>query len=819
MVNYQMRPLPIKEFILVLCGFLMSFGIWAQSISGYVSDKDDAQILPFVSVIIQGSTSGTISDIDGYFSLTPQHYPVTLVFHTLGYTDTLIQVNQPGKIKVLMKEEALELKEAVVTAGENPAIRIVKKAIENRTRNDPQKNTPFYYTTYSKMVFGPDVSQFDNDVILLDSVSKEDSNRYEFRSAMTQHYLFITETVSKRKFSPPNYSYDKIVANRFSGLSNPSFTMIATEFQPFSYYSDYVDVVGLKYLSPLARNSYKNYVFELKDTFVENGDSIFVIYFQPKRGSTFDGLKGTMAISENLYAIKNIRVEQANPSSTMKIEIEQMSEFIAGKQWFPVQFNTHIKMVLEDDSSQDLGISFLNARGKTYVKNIQLPEEIDKKEFPNVQLDLDESANTISDEFWDAHRKEKLNAKEVNTYVVIDSIGTAEKLDKKLKFAEQVVSGLIPIGPISIELNKVIDYNEVEGIRLGLGVRTNNKVSKYFSIGGYGAYGFNDSKFKWGGDLKLNIAPKNDVFAGVKYYNDVSPTGMISFHKKELFNLRSYSDLYISKMDNIEGFQGYLTFRALGDFQNKLFYNHYTQSYTYPYSYIPVGDTVLTPNNSFNRREIGWSFRFGYKEKYIRSFNKNIPMGTKYPYVWVRLVAGNEWMGSSFNYEKVDIRISKNYQIKGVGKVGFQFTGGTTLGDVPLSLLHYGAGMRVNGFNLYIENGFNTMAPNEFVSQTYASGFLHYNMGAIYKTKYSALEISLVTAAGWGTLNNPEYHQGLTFSTMEKGFFESGLLFDKIFVLDTSGLGMGVFYRYGPYKLPKVEDNFGFSLTVMYVFQ
>jgi hypothetical protein len=187
--------------------------------------------------------------------------------------------------------------------------------------------------------------------------------------------------------------------------------------------------------------------------------------------------------------------------------------------------------------------------------------------------------------------------------------------------------------------------------------------------------------------------------------------------------------------------------------------------------------------------------------------------------VWARIAWSDEVLGSSFNYQKIDAKISRNYLIKGIGEIGFQFTGGTTLGEVPVSFLHYGAGMRVNGFNLYIENGFNTMGPNEFLSQTYASGFLHYNLGAVYKMQYSAPEISIVTGAGWGELKNPEYHQELAFKTMEKGFFESGILLDNLFVLNTSGFGLGAFYRYGAYALPKVEDNFGFSFTVKYVFQ
>ena len=802
---------------IVLIGWVVN--LQGQSISGYVSDRVDGRVLPFVSVVIKGTSTGTISDIDGYFALTPKTYPVTLTFHTLGYVDTTIVFTEPKRMKVTLREKALQLEAAVIKAKENPAIRIIKLAIENRDKNNPEKNTAFTYDTYSKMVFGPDVSQFNDELILTDSSTTSDSGRFEFREAMKSHYLFITETVSQRKFSPPNYSYEKIVANRFSGLKNPSFSMISTEFQPFSYYQDYVDVIGLKYLSPLARNSYKDYVFELKEKFAENNDSIYVIYFQPKKGKTFHGLKGLMTISSHNYAITNIRVEQANPSSTMQIEIQQMCELIDGEQWFPVQFNTHLTMVLDPNEAQDFGISFINARGKTYIKNIELRDKMDKSEFPNVILEMTEDANHQNEDYWDKERKEKLNRKEEFTYVKIDSIGEAAKLDKKLLFFESFLSGYIPVGPVSIELDKVLDYNEWEGIRLGMGLRTNDKVSKYFSVGGYLAYGFNDKVTKYGGDLQLNISPKNDVVAGIKYQNDVTATGMVDFHKKMPFNLRSYGELYISKMDKIEGFEGYFGFRLFKDLQNKVFYNNYEQSFNYPYVYQPFGDTVLQTNQPFTRSEIGWSFRFGYKEKYIRSFNQNIAMGTKFPYLWARIALSDPLLGSDFTYKKVDIKMAKNFQIKGVGKIGFQILAGTVVGDVPLSFLHYPAGMRVSGFNLYIENGFNTMKPNEFVSQDYGSAFLHYNMGAIYKTTYSAPEFSVVTAAGWGALARPEDHQEVNFKTMEKGFFESGLLLDNILVLNTSGLGVGVFYRYGPYAFENVQDNFGFSFTAMYVLQ
>ena len=793
--------------------------LMSQSITGYIYDAVDSKPLPFVSIVIDGTNTGTISDIDGFFTLIPKSYPVKLHFHSIGYTDTVLVYLTPKKTVVKMVEKATVLEEAIVVPGENPAIAIIKKAIANRNINNPEKNHSFTYNTYSKMVFGPNVEDVDADIILTDSSSSSDSSNYKFQQAMKMHYIFITESVTERKHIPPNKTYENVIANRFSGFSDPKFTMIASEFQPFSYYSDYVDIIGLKYLSPLARNSYNDYVFELKDTLFQNNDTLYIINFQPKTGHHFNGLIGSMSISSNKYAIQNIKVKQANPTSTMQISLEQMSEYIDGKQWFPVQFNTHILMVMDNSNSSDIRFQFFNAVGKTYVRNIVVDPELSEKDFPNVVLELDKKANHQSDEFWEEQRKKPLSRKEESTYIVVDSLGDKLNFDKKLLVLEALTTGLIPTGPISFELNKMIDYNEFEGIRLGVGLRTNDKISKFVSVGTYAAYGFNDVHWKYGGDIQFNIYRKNDITAGIKYINDVTASGGVEFFKKNAFELRSYSDLYLTRMDKVEGVQGYLTFRALGDFQNKLFYNSYSQSHNYPFVYAPEGDTLLTNNNSFQRVEVGWSFRFGYREKYIRTFGKNVSLGSKYPYLWVRLAHGDKAFGGDYSYSKIDARISKTYLIKGLGKFGFQVDGGTISGDVPSTLLHYARGMRISGFNLYIENAFNTMAPNEFISQHYLSGHIHHSFGPMYKTSFSALEISFISAAGWGAIDNTTSYLGHDSKTMEKGFFESGLLFDNILISGTSGIGLGVFYRYGPYALPEVKDNFGYSFTFLYVLQ
>lgn len=72
-------------------------------------------------------------------------------------------------------------------------------------------------------------------------------------------------------------------------------------------------------------------------------------------------------------------------------------------------------------------------------------------------------------------------------------------------------------------------------------------------------------------------------------------------------------------------------------------------------------------------------------------------------------------------------------------------------------------------------------------------------------------------------MNHPEQHANLDFKTMEKGFFESGLLINNIvrvnyYNIVYLGLGGGAFIRYGPYAEVKTEDNLAYKLSLVLTF-
>ena len=53
---------------------------------------------------------------------------------------------------------------------------------------------------------------------------------------------------------------------------------------------------------------------------------------------------------------------------------------------------------------------------------------------------------------------------------------------------------------------------------------------------------------------------------------------------------------------------------------------------------------------------------------------------------------------------------------------------------------------------------------------------------------------------------------------MEKGYYESGILINNILNLGFYSFGVGAFYRYGPYSLDKISDNFAWKFTMTFPF-
>lgn len=101
---------------------LLSSVAFAQTaIRGTVIDDGTGETIPFADVVVQGTTHGTTTDLDGAYHLDVDPGTYALVFNYLGYADLVVENIEvkDGQIEVLdvrMGEDTEQLAEVVVTA-------------------------------------------------------------------------------------------------------------------------------------------------------------------------------------------------------------------------------------------------------------------------------------------------------------------------------------------------------------------------------------------------------------------------------------------------------------------------------------------------------------------------------------------------------------------------------------------------------------------------------------------------------------------------------------------------------------------------------
>jgi hypothetical protein len=269
----------------------------------------------------------------------------------------------------------------------------------------------------------------------LDSLTQKQKDKIEKRAG------FISETVVKTT-SVAGRSENRIIAQRTSGLESP--ILVQTFFSLFhssiSFYNNSIPLFLLpftsdrslaEYVSPLADGCLNIYSYQLEDKYVDAADTIFIVSFHPKKGTSFNGLVGTLFISSNNYAIKSIVVEPTE-KGLIGFRFKQDYEFINGK-WFPSVLDEEIGFVEQKVSAK------VNAFPayviKSVIDSVSYNPIASKRDVGFETVYLDEKSLKNSDSIILKSRRDSLTQRELNTYQFMDSVGKRKNYDYWVNFA------------------------------------------------------------------------------------------------------------------------------------------------------------------------------------------------------------------------------------------------------------------------------------------------------------------------------------------------------------------------------------------------
>lgn len=799
----------VKSVIFLLL-FTASFQLAGQTLSLRVVDANSLRPLPFVNVLFDGQNLGTSTNIDGFFSLNSESAD-TIWLSYIGYSKQQMAISdlQDGD-QISLSPSPVQLCEVEVFPGENPADVIMQRVVANRDRHRPENLDSYRYQSYNKLTFSLDDTSRKEFAASL--YEKPDSANLILKKLLEQQDLFLMESVSNKIYQKPQKEKEVVIASRVSGLEDPSFFLLATQLQSFTFYQDYVRLFEKRFLSPVSPNSWTRYLFMLEETLqTSTDDSLFVIRFQPRKNKNFQGLKGILKISSDGYAIESLRVSAADASNDrLQLSVEQAYDKLPSGYWFPKALNSEITVRGLNLPGSGFPASSVNlkALGKTYLSNREVNLSIDRQQFQGPQLNVDPLA-THPETAWDTLRSVSLSPNDSLVYQLIDSLGQQNRFDAKMFIVESLADYRLPVGKVDLVLDRMIGLNKLEGLQLGLALETNPKFSRWLSLGAFWRYGLRDKKDKYGGDVRLKLHQKSKASLFFHYENDVREDGAMEFlEQKQPFISRQLDSWYRTNFTYHEMWQAGVVGRLFPSLLTKAYWKDYRLQDP---SFVVAGQA----SQPVDYQLLGVQFRLTFKERLFRRRGEIYSLGSNYPVLhfnYERALRDR----SDRPYQAIEFKLSDSYRIRNLGETELVMLGAFRESGGVVNLLASPPSSRPRLLSLDNKTSFATMRVNEFVTDEMLALFFRHNFGSLlFRYKEVRPDILLAFNAGVGSSSyDQQAGFALQYPSISKGYYEAGLLAAKLLRVGLFELGAGAFYRFGPYHLDSFQDNLALKITL-----
>ena len=822
----------MNYFWSILCLLFSSSLIAQTNIHGQVIDFDSTVPIAFAPITYNKTTIN--ADWEGKFNLIVEDAKLPIKVNYPGYHEKIAypNVSNPRITIKLIPNLSSKQKEIYSEIEVN---NIIKKVIENKKKNDPTKVlSSFQYKNYEylQVTANPDSISPKIDTIfknrwLRKPLIKIDSTNYKFKKVVEKQHLYQTEKVNLIQFAN-NKSKETILATRMAGFDRPLYEYLGLKLVSYSVYENPVEILEIPVQNPISNYGRRLYSYKLIDTVSIAGRKAFRIYFQPKKfnGNKLRGLlyidSETYAISKAYYRIYGVVNIQATYTFNYLKE-EQL--WFPEKRFFKVQKGTNYDDInllggtLKFSSSLDFS-KRKDATDQTYLylESIPFDVEINKPIIvskPTVKIEVPVTSLKKSGEYWTTFTKDTLDPRKIKTYTTIDSLSLSEKIEHKIFLGRKIMNGYFPVSVIDIDLRSLVKYNHYEGFRFGLGGVTNSKLSSRYKIAFYGAYGLKDTETKYGITPSYLTDKTSETWISASYSNEITEIAQTNFatdaRRFKIYDPRPFN---ITTFYNNKNTSVFVESKILPKTAS---YFALTNSKIQPlFDYTFVNNGMAYTDYSITALQLG--FQWNPFSDYMQTPFEKIEIEKRHPKFSIQYTQTlPKILGNDFEFSKIDFKTYYELPYLSGQKSSVLVQTGIAFGAVPITHLY---SIQPNNLNqdsvlqritFSGKNSFETMYFNEFFSNKYISLQLKHTFNKIQLAPKINPEFTLVTRMAFGSNNQATQHLGITYNTMEKGFFESGVECNKLF----KGFGLVAFYRYGPYQLANFADNIALKISFL----
>jgi hypothetical protein len=780
-------------------------------LKGVVADSASRQVLPFATVKPASGKTTAITEMNGGFQLL---IPADATAITVSYTGYMGKTLSLDRFRngdtVWLARRGNMLGEVVVRPNIDKVKRIVNRAIRNKPLHNPEGYEAYQCNMYYKMYASPEWSLQKRDSAqkksqrsdsLTTGRNKKERGKADttgFTLANGNLYLVFSEAYSKRSFRRPQLQ-ELILASRFSGFKKTYFPNLVTNVLPFHIYNDIIVINSGEYLSPLAKGWQQRYVFRLEDEVIDGADTTFMLSYRPKRMGSFEGLEGTVYISTRGYAVSHFSGSNTSLATGRQMKFDQQYRWVDGR-WFPAEMNYRLSF---QQIRKDMPGFVLN--GHAVVSNLAYQQDGQLPVSKAYPVKIADSVDLRSAAYWESLRSEPLSVKEGNTYRLIDSLFRKKKIEKLMTALGSMPVGRLSFGPLDVNPAQVVAFNEYEGTRLGMGLYTNDRVSKYFSVGGWAGYGFRDKAWKYGGSATLFPNANKDHWLQV-YYNDAyQNAGVLNIHPE--LGQSFIQNWLLRQPDRIRQY-GALFHTQRGFWQIELGAQKQDIANLYPSAFAWQGKNI----RRFDAQEASVGLRYAHGEKRVPVFGYYLPDNTvanRYPVLYAKLTVGTASAeGYRADYLRTLAGLTYQRRFKRWGTDAWQVTAGMLAthdnSPLPRSFLMASNGLRREGGNIYLPGGYMTMFQNEFYGSRFVSvHYLHSFNKYLWKSKMSQPFVSIGHNLLYSDMDQKHRRANPDLRTASSGYHESGLILNQLlqwgfFNSFTMYFNVGAFYHWTP---------------------
>jgi hypothetical protein len=746
-----------SSFLLLF--LLNCFFSYAQIISGSITDEK-GETLADVNIYIEDSFTGTTSNAEGKYELKLKQLTEesTLVFQYLGFKTEKINLKKPSEnqvIDMVLVEEATSLDDVTVYSNENPALKIIRQAIQHREENKT-KIEAFEADFYSRSIW-----QVENipEKIMGMEVGDFDGTLDSTRSGI----IYLSETVSKIFYKAPNQFREEISASKISGNDNGFSWNNAEDFN-VSFYDNTISF-NIEMISPIADYAFNYYNYKLEGIFYDsNGFLINKVEVIPKRKKD-KVFSGFIYIVEDTWEIFGVDLSTTGEATQIppleKVRFQQEFAYQADYEyWLSLSKSFHFtwKILGASGSGKFLG----------FYKNYDLSPTSEKLKFTNEIVSYQRDANQRDSVFWNTIRPIPLTEIEQNDYIKKDSIQELRKSKTYLDSVDRVKNKFKLLDPItgytwdnsyknrSFSFEGLsfrnLSYNNVQGWNINTGFTyrqkdEDNSFKTFWLVDAKVNYGFSDEKIRGSLSYRQKFNNFSDTYLQISSgsqaeqinsSNPISPlinTFAATFFERSFMKMyeRNFVEaLFADEITNGIRANASLVFEdrnALNNATNSRIWVNNPDGFTsnHPLLTNQLGENLFE-NHSLFIAKIGATFRLG--QKYIsRPDGKyNIP-NEDFPTFSIVYEKGFGSSFSNYNFDSLRSRIQQNLNLNNLGIFNYQInTGWINNNNEQISFLDY---KHFNGNQTFVET-----------SSSYLGKFLLMDYYA-FSTQHSYAEMHL----------------------------------------------------------------------------